>query len=73
MSGLSVVIIAFVSLIAVPVDLVVFVHLVTAVVSSELRSQRGEEPDAHRTVMWCTVWVAVAVVAVVVVGVASAL
>lgn len=73
MSGLSVVIIAFVSLIAVPVDLVVFVHLVTAVVSSELRSQRGEEPDAHRVVMWCTVWVAVAVVAVVVVGVASAL
>ena len=73
MSSLSVVIIAFVSLIAVPVDLVVFVHLVTAVVSSELRSQRGEEPDARRTVMWCTVWVAVAVVAVVVVGVASAL
>ena len=73
MSSLSVVIIVFVSLIAVPVDLVVFVHLVTAVVSSELRSQRGEEPDAHRTVMWCTVWVAVAVVAVVVVGVASAL
>lgn len=73
MSSLSVVIIAFVSLIAVPVDLVVFVHLVTAVVSSELRSQRGEKPDAHRTVMWCTVWVAVAVVAVVVVGVASAL
>lgn len=73
MSSLSVVIIAFVSLIAVPVDLVVFVHLVTAVVSSELRSRRGEEPDAHRTVMWCTVWVAVAVVAVVAVGVASAL
>lgn len=73
MSSLSVVIIAFVSLIAVPVDLVVFVHLVTAVVSSELRSQRGEEPDAHRTVMWCTVWVAIAVVAVVAVGVASAL
>lgn len=73
MSSLSVVVIAFVSLIAVPVDLVVFVHLVTAVVSSELRSQRGEEPDVHRTVMWCTVWVAVAVVAVVVVGVASAL
>lgn len=73
MSSLSVVVIAFVSLIAVPVDLVVFVHLVTAVVSSELRSQRGEEPDAHRTVMWCTVWVAVAVVAVVAVGVASAL
>lgn len=73
MSGLSVVVIAFVSLIAVPVDLVVFVHLVTAVVSSELRSQRGEEPDVHRTVMWCTVWVAVAVVAVVVVGVASVL
>lgn len=73
MSSLSVVIIAFVSLIAVPVGLVVFVHLVTAVVSSELRSQRGEEPDAHRTVMWCTVWVAVAVVAVVAVGVASAL
>lgn len=73
MSGLSVVVIAFVSLIAVPVDLVVFVHLVTAVVSSELRSQRGEEPDVHRTVMWCTVWVAVAVVVVVVVGVASVL
>lgn len=73
MSGLSVVIIAFVSLVAVPVDLVVFVHLVTAVVSSELRSQRGEGPDAHRTVMWCTVWVAVAVVAVVVAGIASAL
>lgn len=73
MSDLSMSIIAIVSFIAVPVDLVVFVHLVTAVVSSELRSQRGEEPDAHRTVMWCTVWVAVAVVAVVAVGVASAL
>lgn len=73
MSSLSVVVIVFVSLIAVPVDLVVFVHLVTAVVSSELRSQRGEEPDAHRTVMWCIVWVAVAVVAVVVAGIASAL
>lgn len=73
MSDLSVVIIVFVSLIAVPVDLVVFVHLVTAVVSSELRSQRGGEPDVHRTVMWCTIWVMVAVVAVVVVGVASTL
>lgn len=73
MSSLSVVVIVFVSLIAVPVELVVFVHLVTAVVSSELRSQRGGEPDVHRTVMWCTVWVMVAVVAVVVVGVASTL
>lgn len=73
MSGLSMVVIAFVSLVAVPVDLVVFVHLVTAVVSSELRSQRGGEPDTYRTVMWCVVWVAVAVVAVVAVGVASAL
>lgn len=73
MSGLSVGIIAIVSVVAVPVDLVVFVHLVTAVVSSELKSQRGEEPDAHRTVMWCTVWVAVAVVAVVVCGIASTL
>lgn len=73
MSGLSVVVIAFVSFIAVPVDLVVFVHLVTAVVSSELRSQRGEEPDTYRAVMWCIIWVAVAVVAVVVVGVASVL
>lgn len=73
MSVLSMVIIAFVSFIAVPVDLVVFVHLVTAVVSSELKSQRGGEPDACRTVMWCVVWVAVAVVAVVAVGVAFAL
>lgn len=73
MSGLSMGIIAIVSFVAVPVDLVVFVHLVTAVVSSELRSQRGEEPDARRTVMWCTVWVAVAVVAVVVCGIASTL
>lgn len=73
MSSLSMIIIAFVSLIAVPVELVVFVHLVTAVVSSELRSQRGGEPDAHRTVMWCVVWVAVAVVAVVVCGIASTL
>lgn len=73
MSDLSVFIIVFVSVVAVPVDLVVFVHLVTAVVSSELRSQRGGEPDVHRTVMWCIVWVMVAVVAVVVVGVASAL
>ena len=73
MSGLSMVIIVFVSFVAVPVELVVFVHLVTAVVSSELRSQRGGEPDVHRTVMWCTVWVAVAVVAVAVVGVASLL
>lgn len=73
MSDLSVIIIVFVSLFAVPVDLVVFVHLVTAVVSSELRSQRGGGSDAHRTVMWCTVWVMVAVVAVVVVGVASTL
>lgn len=73
MSGLSMVIIVFVSLVAVPVDLVVFVHLVTAVVSSELRSQRDEEPDPRRTVMWCVVWVAVAVVAVVAVGFALAL
>ena len=73
MSGLSMGIIAVVSFVAVPVDLVVFVHLVTAVVSSELRSQRGEGPDARRTVMWCTVWVAVAVVAVVVCGIASTL
>lgn len=73
MSGLSMGIIAIVSFVAVPVELVVFVHLVTAVVSSELRSQRGGEPDAHRTVMWCTVWVAVAVVAVVVCGIASTL
>lgn len=73
MSDLSVIIIVFVSVVAVPVDLVVFVHLVTAVVSSELRSQRGGEPDVHRTVMWCTIWVMVAVVAVVVVGVASTL
>lgn len=73
MSGLSMGIIAIVSFVAVPVDLVVFVHLVTAVVSSELRSQRGGEPDVRRTVMWCTVWVAVAVVAVVVCGIASTL
>ncbi len=73
MSGLSVVIVVFVFLVAVPVELVVFVHLVTAVVSSELRSQRGGEPDFYRTVMWCVVWVAVAAVAVVVVGVASSL
>lgn len=73
MSSLSMIIIAFVSVIAVPVELVVFVHLVTAVVSSELRSQRGEEPDAHRTVMWCTVWVMVAVLVVVAVGIASTL
>ena len=73
MSGLSMGIIAVVSFVAVPVDLVVFVHLVTAVVSSELRSQRGGEPDARRTVMWCTVWVAVAVLAVVVCGIASTL
>lgn len=73
MSDLSMGIIAIVSFVAVPVDLVVFVHLVTAVVSSELRSQRGEESDARRTVMWCTVWVAVAVLAVVVCGIASTL
>lgn len=73
MSGLSMGIIAVVSFVAVPVDLVVFVHLVTAVVSSELRSQRGEGPDVRRTVMWCTVWVAVAVLAVVVCGIASTL
>lgn len=73
MSGLSVGVIAIVSFVAVPVGLVVFVHLVTAVVSSELKSQRGEEPDVHRTVMWCTVWVMVAVLAVVAVGVASTL
>lgn len=68
MSGLSILIIIFVSSLAIPVELVVFVHLVTAVVSSELRSQRDEEPDAHRTVMWCVVWVAVAVIAVAAVG-----
>lgn len=73
MSSLSAVIVAVVAVVAVPVDLVVFVHLVTAVVSSELRSQRGGEPDVHRTVMWCVVWVAVAVVAVVAVGVAFTL
>lgn len=73
MNTLSEIIIVFVSLIAVPVDLVVLVHLVTAVVSSELRSQRGEEPEPHRTVMWCVVWVAVAVLAVVAVGFALTL
>ena len=73
MSDLSMIIVAIVSLIAVPVDLVVFIHLVTAVVSSELRCQRGGEPDAYRTVMWCIVWVAVAVLAVVAVGIASTL
>lgn len=73
MPDLSMIIIAIVSLIAVPVDLVVFVHLVAAVVSSELRSQRGEGPDPYRTVMWCIIWVAVAVVAVVVCGIASTL
>ena len=73
MSDLSMVIIAIVSLVAVPVDLVVFVHLVTAVVSSELRSQRGEGPDAYRTVVWCIIWVAVAVLAVVAVGIAFTL
>jgi len=73
MSDLSVIIITIVSLIVVPVDLVVFIHLVTAVVSSELRSQRGEGPDTYRTVMWCVVWVAVAVVAVVVFGIVSTL
>ena len=73
MSDLSMIIIAIVSFVAGPVDLVVFVHLVTAVVSSELRSQRGEEPDTYRTVMWCIIWVAVAVLAVVVGGIASTL
>lgn len=73
MSDLSMIIIVIVSLIAVPVDLVIFVHLVTAVVSSELKSQRGEEPDTYRTVMWCVIWVAVAVIIVVVVGVAFTL
>ena len=73
MSDLSMIIIAIVSLVAGPVGLVVFVHLVTAVVSSELRSQRGEEPDTYRTVMWCIIWVAVAVLAVVVGGVAFTL
>ena len=73
MSDLSMVIIAIVSLVAVPVDLVVFVHLVTAVVSSELKFQRGGEPDHYRTVMWCIIWVAVAVLAVVAVGIASTL
>lgn len=68
MSGLSTFIVVFVCVFAVPVELVAFVHLVTAVVSSELRSQRGGEPDRYRTVMWCVVWVAVAVVAVVAVG-----
>ena len=73
MSDLSMVIIAIVSLIAVPVDLVITVHLITAMVSSELKSQHGEHPNAYRTVMWCVVWVAVAVVAVVVCGIASTL
>lgn len=73
MSGLSMVVIVLVSLFAVPVELVVSVHLVTAVVSSELRSQRGGEPDRCRTVMWCTVWVAVAVVVVAAVGFALVL
>jgi heme/copper-type cytochrome/quinol oxidase subunit 2 len=73
MSDLSMIIIAIVSLVAVPVGLVVFVHLVTAVVSSELKSQRGEGPDSYRTVMWCIIWVAVGVVVVVVCGIASTL
>ncbi|AGW85595.1 hypothetical protein BLAC_07120 [Bifidobacterium animalis subsp. lactis ATCC 27673] len=73
MSDLFMIIIAIVSLIAAPVGIVIAVHLITAVVSSELKSQRGEHPDTYRTVMWCVIWVASAVVIAVAVGIASTL
>lgn len=73
MSDLSMIIIAIVSFIAAPVNLVVFVHLVTAAVSSELRGQRNEPSDWNRTIMWGVVWVCVAIVWIVAIGVASTL
>ena len=65
--------IAVIGLVAAPVDIIVVVHLITAVVSSELRSQRGEVPDGSRTALWAVVWVAVTAITVVAVGVVSTL
>ena len=61
-----------VGILAAPLDIIIAVHLITAAVSSELKSQRDEVPDTTRTVMWAVVWIAVTVIITVVVGIASA-
>lgn len=66
-------IISVITLISIPIDIVVAAHLITAAVSSELKSQRGESPDSFRTVMWFVVWIAVSVIVAVAIGVVTTL
>lgn len=66
-------IISVIALISIPIDIVVVAHLITAAVSSELKSQHGEDPDSSRTVMWSIVWIAISIIAAVAVGVAVTL
>lgn len=66
-------IISIIGLIASPVTLMILVHLITAAVSSEQKSQRGEMPDSFRTVMWGILWIAVSVLVFVTIGIASTL
>lgn len=66
-------IISIIGLIASPVTLVILVHLITAAVSSEQKSQRDEMPDMFRTVMWGILWIAVSVLVFVAIGIASTL
>ena len=65
--------IAAIGILVAPLDIIIAVHLITAVVSSELKSQRDEVPDTYRTVLWAAVWIAVTVIAVVAVNIASTL
>lgn len=66
-------IISIIGIVVAPLDIIITAHLITAVVSSELKSQRDETPDIYRTAMWVVVWIAVTVITVVAVGIASTL
>lgn len=70
---MSTIIIAMIAVVAVPLDIIIVAHLVTAAVSSELKTQRDENPDQFRTVMWFAVWIAVVVIVGVAVDIVSTL
>lgn len=67
------IIIAMIAVVTVPLDIIIVAHLVTAAVSSELKTQRDESPDRFRTVMWFAVWIAVVVIVGVAVAIVSTL
>lgn len=67
------IIISIIGLIAVPTDLVISAHLITAAVSSELNAQRGEVSDNFRTVLWFIVWIAVTVIIAASIGIVATL